>query len=142
MSVTGETSVEVRVRYAETDQMGVAHHANYLIWCELARTRHMAEQGVNYRDLEADGLRLPVVDVHIRYRAPARYDDLVRVRCWVRKAASRLVEFGYAIERQEDNLLLATARTSLIAVDLNHAISTIPGDVRKPLAPVPDPIRL
>lgn len=142
MSVTGETSVEVRVRYAETDQMGVAHHANYLIWCELARTRHMAEQGVNYRDLEADGLRLPVVDVHIRYRAPARYDDLVRVRCWVRKAASRMVEFGYAIERQEDNLLLATARTSLIAVDFNHAITRIPGDVRRLLAPVPDPIRL
>lgn len=142
MSVTGETSVEVRVRYAETDQMGVAHHAHYLIWCELARTRHMAERGVNYRDLEADGLRLPVVDVHIRYRAPARYDDLVRVRCWVRNAASRMVEFGYVIERQEDNLLLATARTSLIAVDLNHAISTIPGDVRKLLAPVPDPIRL
>ena len=142
MSVTGETSVEVRVRYAETDQMGVAHHANYLIWCELARTRYMAERGVNYRDLEADGLRLPVVDVHIRYRAPARYDDLVRVRCWVRKAASRLVEFGDAIERHGDNLLLATARTSLIAVDLNHAISTIPGDVRKLLAPVPDPIRL
>ncbi len=142
MSVTGETSVEVRVRYAETDQMGVAHHANYLIWCELARTRHMAERGVHYRDLEADGLRLPVVDVHVRYRAPARYDDLVRVRCWVRKVASRMVEFGYVIERQEDNLLLATARTSLIAVDLNHAISTIPGDVRKLLAPVPDPIRL
>ncbi len=142
MSVTGETSVEVRVRYAETDQMGVAHHANYLIWCELARTRHMAERGVHYSDLEADGLRLPVVDVHVRYRAPARYDDLVRVRCWVRKAASRMVEFGYVIERQEDNLLLATARTSLIAVDLNHAISTIPGDVRKLLAPVPDPIRL
>ena len=142
MSVTDETSIDVRVRYAETDQMGVAYHAHYLIWCELARTRHMANQGVHYRDLEADGLHLPVVDVHFRYRAPARYDDLVRVRCWVRRVASRLVEFGYAIERPSDNLLLATARTSLIAVDSNHAIKTIPGDVRKLLVPVSDPIRL
>ncbi len=140
--MTGQTSVEVRVRYAETDQMGVAHHANYLIWCELARTRHMAEQGVNYRDLEAGGLRLPVVELHMRYRAPARYDDVVRVRCWVRNVASRMVEFGYTLERQEDDLLFATARTSLIAVDCNHAITTIPGHVRKLLAPVPDPIRL
>ena len=140
--MTGQTSVELRVRYAETDQMGVAHHANYLIWCELARTRLMAERGAHYRDLEADGLRLPVVDVHIRYRAPARYDDVIRVRCWVRSVASRLVEFGYAIERKEGDLLLATARMSLIAVDFDHAITTIPADVRKLLAPVPDPIRL
>ena len=136
------TCVELRVRYAETDQMGIAHHANYLIWCELARTRHMEERGVRYRDLESQGLRFPVVDVHVRYRSPARYDELLRVRCWVRDVASRRVEFGHAIERQEDGELLATARTSLIAVDSNHAITTIPGKVRELLAPVPDPIRL
>jgi acyl-CoA thioester hydrolase len=122
--------------------MGVAHHANYLVWCELARTRHMGARGVSYRDLEADGLRLPVVEVHVRYRAPARYDDLLRVRCWVRSVASRRVEFGYAVEHHENGELLATARTSLIAVDANHAITTIPGNVRELLAPVPDPIRL
>ncbi len=140
--MSGATSVDLRVRYAETDQMGVAHHANYLIWCELARTSHMRHLGVSYRDLEAQGLRLPVVDVHIRYRAPARYDDEIRVRCWVRDAASRRIEFGYVVERLTDELILATARTSLIAVNSSHALTTIPGKVRDLLVPVPDPIRL
>jgi acyl-CoA thioester hydrolase len=138
----GLTSVEVRVRYAETDQMGVAHHANYLIWCELARTRHMAQLGVSYRDLEASGVRLPVTEAHLRYRAAARYDDLLLVRCWVRDVRSRRVEFGYAVERQAGGELLATVRTSLMAVDSNHVITTIPGEVRELMAPVPDPIRL
>jgi acyl-CoA thioester hydrolase len=136
------TFVEVRVRYAETDQMGVAHHANYLIWCELARTRHMAQLGVDYRDLEAAGLHLPVTEAHLRYRAAARFDDLLRVRCWVRDVRSRRVEFGYAVERPADDDLLATARTSLMAVDSNHVITTIPADLRALMAPVPDPIRL
>lgn len=138
----GPTCVELRVRYAETDQMGVAHHANYLIWCELARTRHLADRGASYRELEEAGLRLPVTDVHVRHRAPARFDDLVRVRCWVRDIASRRVEFGYVIERQPDNQLLATARTSLIAVDTHHALTTIPQHVRDLLVPIPDPLRL
>jgi acyl-CoA thioester hydrolase len=138
----GLTSVEVRVRYAETDQMGVAHHANYLIWCELARTRHMAQLGVSYRDLEASGVRLPVTEAHLRYRQPARYDDLLRVGCWVRDVRSRRVEFGYAVERLADGALLATVRTSLMAVDYNHVITTIPGEVRELMAPAPDPIRL
>lgn len=122
--------------------MGVAHHANYLVWCEMARTRHMEELGVGYRQLESDGLRLPVVDVRMRYRAPARYDDLIRVQCWVRDVASRVVEFGYAIELRPKDQLLATGRTSLIAVDSSHAITAIPGPVRDLLVPVPDPIRL
>ena len=142
MSVAGPTSVELRVRYAETDQMGVAHHANYLVWCEMARTRHMDHLGVSYRELEAAGLRLPVVDVRIKYRAPARYDDLVRVRCWVRQIASRRIEFGYAVELCSDSRLLATAATSLIAIDSNRVLTAIPVDVRNLLVPVPDPIRL
>ena len=138
----GLTSVEVRVRYAETDQMGVAHHANYLIWCEMARTRHMEQLGVSYRDLEASGVRLPVTEAHLRYRQAARYDDLLLVRCWVRDVRSRRVEFGYAVERQADGALLATVRTSLTAVDSNHVLTTIPEEVRELVAPVPDPIRL
>ncbi len=78
----------------------------------------------------------------VEREGPHRYDELLQVRCCVRDVASRRVEFGYAIERQEDGELLATARTSLIAVDSNHAITTIPGKVRELLAPVPDPIRL
>lgn len=136
------TAVELRVRYAETDQMGVAHHANYLIWCEAARTDHMRRHGVSYRTLEQGGLRLPVTKATLRYRAPARYDDLVRIRCWVRDASSRNVTFGYAIERPDDGRLLATAQTSLIAVDSTHAVTRLPASVRERLVPVPDPLRV
>jgi acyl-CoA thioester hydrolase len=136
------SSTEVRVRYGETDQMGVAHHSHYIVWCELARTDHMRSLGVRYRDLEDQGLRLPVVEAHLRYRAPARYDDPVRVRCWVRDVSSRRVEFGYAVEHGESGRLLATAKTALIAVDSSHALTTIPAAVRHKLVVAPDPVRL
>ena len=136
------TEIEFRVRYAETDQMGIAHHSHYLVWCEQARTDHMRQLGVSYRALEEGGLRLPVVDARVRYRQPARYDDLLRVSCWVREAASRRVTFGYAVHHAETGQLLATAQTSLIAVDSTHALTTIPRDVRATLVPTPDPVRL
>lgn len=136
------TALELRVRYAETDQMGVVHHANYLIWCEAARTDYMRRHGVSYRTLEAGGVRLPVVEAKLRYRAPARYDDLIRIRCWIRDAGSRQVTFGYAIERARDDRLLATAQTSLIAVDSTHAVIRLPASLRERLVPVPDPLRV
>ena len=141
--VTDEiTAVELRVRYAETDQMGVAYHTHYLVWCEVARTDHMRQRGVTYRELEGQGLRLAVVEAGVRYRQPARYDDLLSVRCWVREVASRRVVFGYAIARPADGALLATAQTALIALDAGHRLSSIPDQVRSRLAVVPDPVRL
>lgn len=138
----GVGATELRVRYAETDQMGIAHHANYLIWCELARTDFMRDLGVGYRELEKGGLLLPVVDVRLRYRAVARYDDLLRVRCWVREVATRRVIFGYAVDRRTDGQLLATAQTSLMALGSKHERTTIPDLVRQALVVVPDPVRL
>ena len=138
----GVGATELRVRYAETDQMGIAHHANYLIWCELARTDFMRDLGVGYRELEEGGLLLPVVDVRLRYRAVARYDDLLRVRCWVREVATRRVIFGYAVDRSTDGQLLATAQTSLMALGSKHERTTIPDLVRQALVVVPDPVRL
>jgi acyl-CoA thioester hydrolase len=138
----GVGATELRVRYAETDQMGIAHHANYLIWCELARTDFMRDLGVRYRELEEGGLLLPVVDVRFRYRAVARYDDLLRVRCWVREVATRRVIFGYAVDRSTDGQLLATAQTSLMALGSKHERTTIPDLVRQALVVVPDPVRL
>src|SRR2546421_12992060 len=78
-----------RVNYSETDQMGFVYHANYLIWMDMARTEHLRERGMSYRDMERQGTYLTVTDVHVRSRQPARYDDLIRVRCWVRDLASR-----------------------------------------------------
>src|SRR5215208_5599062 len=103
----------VRVNYSETDQMGVVYHARYLVWLDIARTEHLRQSGMSYRELETAGLRLAVSEVSVRYRQPARYDDPVRIRCWVRDAASLRVEFGYAVEQAEEGRLLATASTSL-----------------------------
>ena len=142
MSHEDVSVTEIRVRYVETDQMGIAHHSNYLIWCEQSRTDYMRDRGVGYRDLEESGLLLPVIDARLRYRAVARYDDLLTVRCWVREVTRRRVVFGYAVERNADGRLLATAQTSLMALGSNHERTTIPEPVRQALVVVPDPVRL
>ena len=136
------TAVDLRVRYAETDQMGVAYHTHYLVWCEVARTDHMRQRGVTYREMEGQGLRLAVVEAAVRYRQPARYDDLLSVRCWVREVASRRVVFGYAVDRPADGALLATAHTALIALTPDQRLSSIPNLVRSRLCVVADPVRL
>lgn len=135
-------AVTHRVNYSETDQMGFVYHANYLVWLDIARTEHLRERGVSYKELEEQGIYLAVTDVRVRYRQPARYDDVVQVRCWVRDLASRRVIFGYAIERQETGELLATAETSLIALDRRHTLSRIPEHVCDLLKPTADPVRL
>ena len=132
----------VRVNYSETDQMGVVYHARYLVWFDVARCEHLRLTGLTYRELEARGCRLAVSEVSVRYRRPARYDDLLRVRCWVRDVASRRVTFGYVVERPEEGALLATAATSLIALDAGLTLSRLPDDVTARLVPVPDPVKL
>jgi acyl-CoA thioester hydrolase len=136
------SETHVRVNYSETDQMGVVYHARYLVWLDVARTEHLRLSGLSYRELEADGLRLAVSDVSIRYRQPARYDDPIRIRCWVREVASRRVEFGYAVEHADSDRLLATASTGLLALDTTMAVTRVPDRVRELLHPIPDPIRL
>ncbi|HET6837953.1 MAG TPA: thioesterase family protein [Gemmatimonadales bacterium] len=132
----------VRVNYSETDQMGVVYHARYLVWLDIARCDHLRLAGMTYRELEQSGLRLAVSEVTIRYRQPARYDDLIRIRCWVRELASRRVDFGYAVEHADDARLLATASTSLLALDSTMALTRLPDPVRKVLHPIEDPIKI
>jgi acyl-CoA thioester hydrolase len=136
------TAIEHRVNYSETDQMGLVYHANYVIWLDVARTEHLRGTGVTYKEMEAQGVYLAVTDLQVRYRRAARYDDLVRVRCWVREVASRRVTFGYAVERAGTDELLATAQTSLMALDRGHSPTRIPEHVRELLAPSSDPVRL
>ncbi len=119
--------------------MGFVYHANYLIWMDMARTEHLRERGMSYKELEQQGTYLTVTDVHIRYRQPARYDDMIRVRCWVRDMASRR---GYALERAETDELLATAETSLIALNSQQTLSRLPEHVCELLEPTRDPVRL
>lgn len=132
----------VRVNYSETDQMGVVYHARYLVWLDIARTEHLRQSGMSYRQLEATGLRLAVSEAAIRYRQPARYDDPIRIRCWLREVASRKVDFGYAIEHAEDGRLLATASTSLLALDSSMTLTRLPEALRKTLRVIPDPVNL
>ncbi len=100
-----------RVRYAETDQMGVVYYANYLVWMELGRAEYCRAVGMRYRDLELnDGVLLAVVDAHCRYLSSARYDDEVAVTTWIEKANRRMVTFGYRMQN-EASQLLATGET-------------------------------
>jgi acyl-CoA thioester hydrolase len=142
MTVPSVTETLVRVNYAETDQMGVAYHARYLVWLDVARTEHLRRCGASYRDLETAGLRLAVSEVAVRYRQPARFDDLIRIRCWVRDLASRRVEFGYSVEHADDGRLLATATVALLALDASLGLSRLPEEVRRVLTVVPDPVKL
>jgi acyl-CoA thioester hydrolase len=136
------TAIDLTVRYAETDQMGIAYHANYLVWCDMARTAYLREHGHSYAALEASGVLLAVVNAEVRYRSPARFEDRLTVRCWPRQVSSRGVEFGYAITHTDSGGLVASARTTLIALDRRHARTHLPPDVRGILVPIPDPIRL
>ena len=142
MDSTGITSTLVRVNYSETDQMGVVYHARYVVWLDVARTEHLRQAGMAYRDLEALGFRLAVGDLCVRYRQPARYDDLIRVRCWVREVASRRVTFGYAVEEAADGRLLATASTAMMSLDATMSPARLPDVVQRLLFAVPDPVRL
>ncbi|HMA44707.1 MAG TPA: thioesterase family protein [Gemmatimonadales bacterium] len=131
--------MEHRVNYSETDQMGFVYHANYLVWLDMARTEHLRRTGVTYKEMEQEGVFLAVTEARIRYRQPARYDDLVRVRCWVRELVARRVIFGYAVERAATSELLATAETHLIALDRRHGLTRIPVHVMERLHATADP---
>jgi acyl-CoA thioester hydrolase len=98
-----ETDVEVR--YAETDQMGVVHHANYVIWFELARTRLCSQSGFHYADIERLGYLLMVTGVEVRYHRPAHYGEVVQVACWCERMASRGLRFAYEARKGDERLV-------------------------------------
>lgn len=104
-----ETSL--RVRFAETDQMGIVYHANYLIWMEVGRVEYCRAGGMRYRDMEAQGVLLTVVEVHCRHLSPARYDDEVIIRTWVDQVNPRMILFGYEMREAESGRILATGET-------------------------------
>jgi acyl-CoA thioester hydrolase len=101
----------LRVRYAETDQMGVVHHANYLVWMEVGRVELIRARGCNYKDLEREGLFLSVVGASCRYIYPAKYDEEIIVETQIVAANHRVVEFGYEIRSDEGGKLLAEGAT-------------------------------
>lgn len=128
------STVEVRVRYAETDQMGVAYHANYLVWCDIGRTEYIRSHGANYRDLEKQGVVLAVAEANVRYMASSHYDDLVRIETALVEIGSRRLIFDYILTNAETQERLATARTVLVSIDGSGRAKMLPRTVRELLA--------
>lgn len=129
--VTGE--IEFLVRYAETDQMQVVYHANYLVWCEMGRTDLIRRLGTSYADIEREGVKLAVVEANVRYHAAARYEDRIRVRTTIAEARSRSVTFDYVIENAVTGLKLVTARTTLASINGEGKLVAMPPYIREPL---------
>jgi acyl-CoA thioester hydrolase len=122
-------AVEFRVRYSETDQMGVVYHANYLPWCEVGRTELIRRLWKSYAEVEREGVLLAVTEATLRYHASARYDDLVRVTATLARARSRGVTFDYEIVKVEEDgttKRLVSASTSLVAIDRAGTPRTLP----------------
>jgi acyl-CoA thioester hydrolase len=129
-----ETVSEVRVRYAETDQMGVVYHANYLVWCEIGRTDFIRALGTPYAQLERDGVLLAVSDAALRYHASARYDDPIRIFTQLSSVRSRAITFTYRLVNAETGVLLVSASTGLVSLSRDGRPVALPSRVRALLA--------
>ena len=124
----------VRVRYAETDKMGVVYYANYFVWFEVGRTDLLRESGWNYREMETEGFSLPVIDAHCTYRESAKYDDEIEIRTSGAMLSPVRVQFTYDIVRPADAAVLATGTTVHATLDRNGRPCRLPERVRTVLA--------
>jgi len=135
VNLTGETTL--RVRYAETDNMGVVYHSNFAIWFEVGRVELMRQLGLEYRTMEKDdNCHIPVVDLRVRYKAPALYDDEIVVRTRIANARQSLLHFTYEVFRAGDQTLLATGETMHIIVDDKFQRRALPEKYLKAFAPI------
>lgn len=125
------SEIEIRVRYAETDQMRVAHHASYLVWFEAGRTEFIRACGRSYAQLEEDGWLLVVIEAHCRYRGPARYDDVLTLRTHLRDLGPARLSFGYELARAEDGAAIADGYTIHAAVDRTGRVRRLPESLRQ-----------
>lgn len=119
---------QVRVRYAETDRMGLLHHANYFVYFELARTEALRDRGISYRDVEDAGYFLVIVDIGCRYKRPVRYDDLITIRTYVERITHVKLQHRYEVLR--DGELLAEGHSTLACVDREGKPQALPETVR------------
>ncbi|WP_370214913.1 acyl-CoA thioesterase [Mesoflavibacter profundi] len=117
--------IEIRVRYAETDQMGVVHHGNYALYLEMARIEWLRKLGISYKNMEENGIGLPVVSLAINFKKSAVYDDVIKVKTQLKKQPTALVEFVYKLTNQNDELL-CTAEVVLAFIDMTTKRPTRP----------------
>jgi len=126
--MVSECEIEVRVRYCETDPMGYVHHSQYFVYFEMARTELLRQNGLRYRDCEEQGVFFVVVRAEARFKAPGRYDDVLRIRAAVRRTTRARIEHDYQVYR--DGLLLCEGATVLACVDRDGRLQEIPEAVR------------
>jgi len=130
--LTDWTSTTLRVRYAETDQMGVVYYANYLVWFEIGRTDFCSQHGFAYRDMEQEeGLYIMVAEARCRYKAPARYDDELEVRTRLTGMRRRVLVFGYEIYKPRTDELIAEGETVHVITDRDGRPRSLPDKYRE-----------
>jgi acyl-CoA thioester hydrolase len=125
-----QTASSVRVRYAETDKMGVVYHSNYFVWFEIGRTDWLRDTGWTYREMEADGIQLPVIEAHCEYRQGARYDDDVEIKTVAKKLSPVRIQFDYEVFRRADGALLAAGHTVHATIDRDGRPVRMPDRVK------------
>lgn len=129
---------QIRVRYAETDKMGIVHHSNYLIWFEFGRSDFCRARGFSYKDMEeVDKALLVVAESYCRYKAPAYYEDVLTIRTKIEEIRSRSIRFIYEINRPADNMLLAEGETLHLVTDRENRVRTLPKIYREKLLQQP-----
>ena len=128
------STARVRVRYAETDQMGVVYYAHYLVWFEIGRTEWLRETGWTYRAMEAEGIGLPVIEAHCEYKSGARYDDDLDVRTRARRVSAARLAFDYDVARRADAQVIATGYTIHAAIDRSGRPVRLPARVKELLS--------
>jgi acyl-CoA thioester hydrolase len=127
-------SHRIRVRYAETDQAGMAHHSSFLPWFEEGRVELLRHLGKPYQEFEAEGIHFPVREAFCRYWAPARFDDALILATVIEEVGGASVRFGYRLTRQVDGALVAEGHTLHACVDDGGKVKRLPSDVRKMLS--------
>lgn len=126
-SIQSINETRVRVRYAETDQMGVVYHANYLVWFEIGRVEFIRQLGLDYKSMEKEeGCGIAVVDARLRYKLPARYDDELAVQTQLVAARGPVIRFGYRIVRVVDDVLLCEGETVHVVVGSDMKKRSLP----------------
>jgi len=129
-----EFTVEVRVIYADTDQMGVVYYANYFKWLEIARTEYFRSLGVDYRSIEKEKhIALPVIEAYCRYKWPARYDDIIVIKTELTEIKNSSIRFDYKLINKCDDKLLALANTTHVFIDKNRKPIKVPKEILEAL---------
>lgn len=130
---------EIRVRYAETDQMGIVHHSNYLVWFELGRSEFCRARGFSYKEMEeVDNALMVVAEAYCRYKSPAYYEDVLTIRTKLEEMRSRSIRFVYEVVRASDNAFLAEGETLHLVTDKNKKVRSLPQQYKEKLLQMPE----